>query len=157
MMARMAVAGLGSSDRCDDGAGPAFAALLAERIGAPDIGPIADPLDLLGRIDDLELLVLGDATRSGVPIGQVTIVHLGARELAAYGGDNSAPTSTHGMGALRTLQLAAALEQGPAHSILVGIEGADFSFGSRLSPAVRRGVETAAMIVGELVSRWHRV
>ncbi len=65
---RVVVAGMGNEYRRDDGAGPAVAAASAKEAPATiDIGPVVDPLDLLGRWDGADLAIVVDALRSGGP------------------------------------------------------------------------------------------
>ena len=71
------VAGLGSEFRRDDGAGPLVRARAVHEAGVGrDIGPISDPLDLLGVWDGADLVVVVDAVRSGAPPGTVQVVEL---------------------------------------------------------------------------------
>jgi hypothetical protein len=58
------VAGLGNEYRRDDGAGPVTAARIVAQLPAEDIGPVVDPLELLGRWDDADLAIVIDAVRS---------------------------------------------------------------------------------------------
>ncbi len=140
------VAGLGNEYRRDDGAGPVVA---ARTVGyAPetrDIGPIVDPLDLLGRWDRADLAVVIDALRSGSVPGTVRVVDLG--EVSATAGS----TSTHGIGLSGVLRLARAVDQAPARVVVVGIEGVDFGQGRGLSPAVDAAIPEAVGIVVDLI------
>ena len=122
------VAGLGSEYRRDDGAGPAVAARAVEQAPAAyDIGPLVDPLDLLGRWDGADLAVVdrrrplrgdaghgpgGRADRSGGELGP------------------GRATSTHGIGLAGVLRLARAVDQAPGRVVVVGIEGEDFGRGT---------------------------
>ncbi len=91
---RIVVAGLGNEYRHDDGAGPRVAAAVAARAPAVvDIGPVAEPLDLLGRWDAADLAVVIDAIRSGAVPGTVRVV-----DLTATSGEDDRATSTHGIG-----------------------------------------------------------
>ena len=74
---RVVVAGIGSEYRRDDGAGAAVASRVWElAAGACDVGPVVDPLALLGLWDDAELAVVIDAVRSGADAGTVHVVDL---------------------------------------------------------------------------------
>ena len=78
------VAGLGNEYRSDDGAGPAVAAYVSERMSKVVSKVISEPLDLIGAWDDADLAVVVDATRSGSPPGTVQLVDLGTGEDAGF-------------------------------------------------------------------------
>lgn len=144
------VAGLGSEYRRDDGAGPLVAARAVEEAGVGrDIGPIADPLDLLGVWDDADLVVVVDAVRSGAPAGTVRVVELDGE--ADPNPDRSGTTSTHGVGLAGVLRLARAVGHAPVRVAVVGIEGENFDRGMGLSPAVESALPTAVHRVVELI------
>jgi hydrogenase maturation protease len=145
MTARVVVAGIGNDFRRDDGAGPAVARLVAASSEAVDIGPIAEPLDLLGRWEDADLAVLVDATRSAAPAGTVHLV-----DLATAGEESGA--STHAIGLGRVVRLAEVLGEAPDRVVVVGVEGEDFSDGTGLSPAVERAVPRAARRITALIA-----
>jgi hydrogenase maturation protease len=145
------VAGIGSEYRHDDGVGPAIAAHVAcGRDGVLDVGPIADPLDLLGRWDGAELAVVVDAVRSGSPAGTVHVVDVTATEDSPPHCDDRSQremrggiTSTHGIGFAGVLRLARAVGNAPARVVVVGIEGCDFSPGTGLSAPVAQAAPVA--------------
>jgi hydrogenase maturation protease len=142
------VAGLGSEYRHDDGAGPLVAARAVDEAGlGRDIGPIADPLDLLGAWDGADLVVVVDAVRSGAPAGTVRVVEIDGE--ADLGG--SSATSTHGIGLAGVLRLARAVGHAPVRVAVVGIEGENFGRGMGLSPAVESALPTAVHRVVELI------
>lgn len=150
-MSAVAVAGVGNAYRLDDGAGVAFAALFAQRTpGVVDLGPIAEPLDLLGRLDGVDTLVLADAARTKAAAGSVEVTEIAP-------GDNTldaaqrAPASTHGIGLLRALALAAVLGVLPPRVLLVAIEGERFGDGRGLSAPVARAVEDALAVVRRVI------
>ncbi len=145
MTAHVVIAGIGNDYRHDDGAGPAVARLVAASTPAVDIGPIAEPLDLLGRWEAATLAVLVDATRSQAPAGTVSLV-----DLPAAGGRSS--TSTHAIGLDRVVRLAQVLRRAPDRVVVVGIEGQDFSDGTGLSPAVGRAIPRAAGRIADLIA-----
>ena len=143
---RIVVAGLGSEYRRDDGAGPVIAARVAVEASATrDIGPIVDPLDLLGRWDGADLAVVIDALRSGSVPGTVRVVDLTADRA------RSGTTSTHGISLSGALHLAHAIDQAPARVIVVGVEGADFGKGTGFSPAVDAVIPKAVGVVLDLI------
>ncbi len=149
---RVVVVGMGSEYRRDDGAGPAVADRVAElRDGVVNIGPIADPLDLLGLWDGAELAVVIDAVHSGAEPGTVRLIEVGAAPKGESGGDPAGTTSTHGIGLAGVLRLARAVGSAPKRVVVVGIEGDDFGQGTGLSPAVDRALPHAARHVMELI------
>ena len=96
--AKVVVAGFGSEYRRDDGAGPAVADRVAELFdGVANLGPIADPLDLLGLWDGAELAVVIDAVHSGAEPGTVQLIEVGTAPEGESGGDPAGTTSTHGI------------------------------------------------------------
>jgi hydrogenase maturation protease len=141
---RVVVAGLGSEYRRDDGAGPLIAARAVDEAGVGSvIGPLVDPLDLLGEWDEADLAVVVDAVRSGVAPGTLTLVELtGTHDGVVPAGPHSA-TSTHGIGLAGVLRLARAIDRAPARVVVVGIEGEDFGRGTGLSPSVEAAVPAA--------------
>lgn len=148
---RVVVAGLGSEYRRDDGAGPVVASRSVEvaRAGC-DIGPIVDPLDLLGTWDGADLAIVIDAVRSGAPPGTLHVVDLPNAE-ADEPATNPGETSTHGIGLAGVLRLARAVGHAPRRVVVIGIEGGDFGRGQGLSPAVDIAVPKAVQRVVELI------
>ena len=147
------VAGLGNEYRRDDGAGPAAVSMVVQQCpGVTVVGPLDDPLDLLGLWDRAALAVVVDAVSSGSPPGTVRVVEL----------DPTAPTpsrdrgasglnSTHGIGLAGVYRLARAVERAPSRVVVVAIEGSDFAQGVGMSKGVEEGVEHAARHVVELI------
>jgi hydrogenase maturation protease len=155
--AHAVVAGIGSVYRRDDGAGPVAAARVAARPGpVRDLGPVDDPLDLLGRWDGCDLAVVVDAVSSGAPPGTIHVLDVGVvagdsvgvRAGAAPAG---AVTTTHGIGLAGVLRLAEAVGRAPRRVVLVGIEGEDFGFGVGLTPAVDAAIPAAVDRIVELI------
>jgi hydrogenase maturation protease len=145
---RVVVAGLGSEYRRDDGAGPAVATRTVEQAPTTDdIGPLADPLDLLGRWDRAGLAIVIDAMRSGATPGTVRVVELTGTEVRSSPG----VTSTHGISLSGVLRLAQAVDQAPVRVVVVGIEGDDFGRGLGLSPAVDAAIPVAVREVVALI------
>jgi len=93
-------------------------------------------------------VIVVDATCSGAPPGTVRRFDAAREPLPA------APpgASTHGLGLAEAVGLARALGRLPARLVLVGIEGADFSPGTGLTPAVAAGVAAAARRVREEIA-----
>ena len=161
MSTAVLVAGLGNEYRSDDGAGPAVAAYVSERMPKVVSKVISEPLDLIGAWDDAGLAVVVDATRSGSPPGTVQLVDLGTGEDV---GSSAGPMSSHGMDLPRVLRLARAMGHPPRRVVVVGIEGENFADGVGLSPAVELAVTEAGDLVLQVIeeassmcmSRLHR-
>jgi hydrogenase maturation protease len=154
-LARVVLAGFGSEYRLDDGVGPLVAARAALESEARDVGPLSDPLDLLGHWNGAQLVIVIDAVRSGVAPGTVRVVELDVDTDSRAGqGDQAsvAPgtTSTHGLGLEGVLRLARAIGQAPKRLVVVGVEGERFGVGEGLSPAVVAAVPDAVRAVVEL-------
>ena len=150
---RVVVVGMGSEYRRDDGAGPAVADLVARGAGGvTNLGPIADPLDLLGLWDDADLAIVIDAVRTGAEPGTVRLIELSTGPSADPDDRTpSAGSSTHGIGLAGVLRLARAIGRAPRRVVVVGIEGGDFGQGEGLTPEVARAVPHAARHVTQLV------
>jgi hydrogenase maturation protease len=145
---RVVVAGVGSEYRRDDGAGPAVAARTVEQSPAThDIGPVVDPLDLLGRWDRADLAIVIDAMRSGAAPGTVRVLELTGTAVVSSPG----VTSTHGISLSGVLRLAQVIDQAPRRVVVVGIEGDDFGRGLGLSPAVTAAIPVAVQNVVDLI------
>jgi hydrogenase maturation protease len=149
------VAGFGSPDRHDDGVGPVVAARAAVECSlASDVGPLGDPLDLLGLWNGAALTVVVDAVSSGAAPGTVRVFELtlddrGADDAGSEGGVGV--TSTHGLGLAAVWRLARAVGQAPQRVVVVGVEGERFDFGPGLSPAVQAAIPDATRRVVELI------
>jgi hydrogenase maturation protease len=143
------VAGLGNEYRRDDGAGPVTAARIVAHLPAEDIGPIVDPLDLLGRWDNADLAIVIDAVRSGSTPGSVRVVELPS------GDGGHGKTSTHGISLGGVWRLAQAVGRAPTRVIVVGIEGVDFGNGPGLSAAVDAAIPVAVQRAVALIKEVH--
>ncbi|MDF5755229.1 hydrogenase maturation protease [Spongiactinospora sp. TRM90649] len=123
--------GVGNEYRGDDGAGLAVARLLG---GVQNGG---DPAELIEVWTGIELAIVVDAARSGAAPGTV-LRHTGLEGLPAT------TASTHSLSLRDAADLGRALGRLPGRLVLYTIEGADFGFGSTLSPAVATAVVTLA-------------
>lgn len=147
------VAGLGNSYRGDDAVGPVVAALFVQS-GCPvrDVGPLAEPLDLLGRFDHADLAVVIDAVRSGAPSGTVRVMdvelHPSRDDL-----DELGVTSTHGIGLVGVLRLAHAVGRAPRRLVLVAVDGDAFNLGDEMSEAVHAAIPEALAAVAAVIER----
>lgn len=149
---RVVVVGMGSEYRRDDGAGPAVAdEVVRSREDIARLGPIAEPLDLLGLWDGADLAVVIDAVHSDADPGTVQVIELDHTTDGRPEGGAPGTTSTHGIGLAAVLRLARAVDSAPQRVVVVGIEGDDFGQGTGLTPAVGRAVPHAARHVIELI------
>jgi hydrogenase maturation protease len=69
----------------------------------------------------------------------------------------AASSSSHGLGLVDAIRLGRCLDELPSRLIVIGIVGADFAHGRRLSPPVAAVVEPAARLVRLIVERESRV
>ncbi|MQS17144.1 hydrogenase maturation protease [Streptomyces kaniharaensis] len=152
---RIVVIGVGNEYRHDDGVAVAVLAELAAEGLATDRLTLCDgePTRLMELWEGADLAVVVDAVHShpGEPgrIHQVTVDadHLLADPLA----DDDAAVGTHGLGLGHAVALAAALAKLPRELLIVAVEGADFSIGEGLSPAVADAVPRAVAEVRRAV------
>jgi hydrogenase maturation protease len=154
---------MGTEWRRDDGVGLAVARRVSElkqlgsSVDCRVVAPLADPLDLLGYWEGAALAVVVDATRSDLVPGTISRIELGGSEPQEGAGSDShsgpalGRSSTHGIGLVGALRLARVVNQAPARTVVVGVEGEDFGQGSGLSPSVAASVDKAAVCVLELV------
>lgn len=154
---RIVIAGVGSDFRGDDGVGPVVARRFARTVdsslgalrGCRVVVPVGDPLDLLGEWDNVELAVIVDATRSGAAAGTISVLE---SDLEATSHSHGLlRSSTHGIGLAWVLRLSRALGRAPSRTVVVGIEGEDFSQGMHLSPSVDAVIDEAVACVADLV------
>jgi hydrogenase maturation protease len=141
-VADVLVVGIGNRLRGDDGAGPAVADRVRERVG-PGVLVVehdGEPASLLDLVSRARVAVLVDAAYSGAPPG--TCLRLDAthqRLPATVGG-----ASTHGVGLAEAVELGRALGRLPAALHVVCVEGASYAIGAGLSTAVAAAVDAAA-------------
>ena len=138
---------LGNELRGDDGVGPAVARWLAPRMsGSVDVSVVSDPIELIGRWDDIGLAVVADAMRSGRPPGTVRVMDPDDDVAAGSG-----TLTTHTLGLMAALRLSRALGHAPDRVVVVGIEGRRFGPGADLSSEVAAAVPVAGHRILELV------
>ncbi len=146
------VAGLGNSYRGDDAVGPLVAELFARSSAdVRDVGPLAEPLDLLGRFDGADLVIVIDAVRSGAPRGTVRVIDVELH--SSHDDETLGVTSTHGIGLVGVLRLAHAVGCAPRRLVLVAVEGDAFELGATMSDEVRSAVPEALRAVTTAIER----
>ena len=143
---RVAVIGIGNRWRRDDAVGFEVAARLRSRgIDARDAeGEVAELIELW---DGATSAIVIDAVTSGGVPGTVSRIEAAERRLPA--GLSSA--STHELGISEAVELARTLGRLPERLLVLAIEGADFTAGEGLTPAVAAAVDEAVeAVVAEL-------
>jgi hydrogenase maturation protease len=128
------VIGVGTRWAGDDAAGLA----VARRVGGRELE--GDPASLLDAWAGADHVVVVDAAASGAPPGTIRRFDAGAGSLPA----RLMRTSTHALGVPEAIELARALGRLPARLEVYAIEGARFTAGAELSPAVERAVRELA-------------
>ena len=129
------VIGVGNAWRGDDAAGLAVARRRRGRVQA--VEHERDGAGLIEAWTGAGHVVLVDAAASGATPGTVQRFDAGAGPLPA----RALRSSTHAFGVADAVELARALGRLPERLEVIAIEGADFSAGAGLSPAVGRAVE----------------
>lgn len=148
MGGRVRVIVCGEPWRGDDAAPRHAARLLPERVLRQ-----AD-VRLVGQLDAEQLLDVDRAhpcvvvdTVVGVPPAQLVVRPLA--ELSGHAGPGM--RSSHALPPVETMALAEALGADLRGSLLVGLGGADFTFGAPLSPAVLENLPRFARMIGRTV------
>lgn len=161
------IAGIGNAYRHDDAVGLVVGLGANCFEGVRDIGPILDPLELLGRWDGAGLAIVIDAIRSGESPGSIRVVELTdedlssapepARALGGTDGDGvqARATSSHGIDLAEVLHLARLMRTAPRRVVLVGIEGTDFSQGVGLSESVGAAVPEAVREINRILEAFY--
>jgi hydrogenase maturation protease len=134
--------GVGNAWRGDDGAGLAVARRVRELSPAGvEVREVeGDATALVEAWSGAEGVVVVDAAESGAPPGTVRRFDARTRPLPV----RSLRSSTHAFGVSDAVELARALDRLPARLDVYAIEGASFTAGERLSPAVERAVDELA-------------
>lgn len=139
------VAGVGNSDRGDDG----FGIEVVDRLAAdPPKGVIlsrcrGDMAALIETISSADMAIVVDAMMAGGRPGQIR--RLDAKQ--PLSGPSARFSSTHGINLAETIELARALEKLPPALIVYGVEARDFSIGRGLSPPVAAAVQRVAAAI----------
>ena len=141
------VIGVGNRYRRDDGVGPWVADRLRAR-GVRTVEASGEGAGLIDLWNEADTAVVVDAMRSaGVPgsVRRFDARHAEIPErLFAY--------SSHLFGLAEAISLARELDRLPRCLVVYGIEGADFTAGEGLSPAVRTAAEQVTRRVAEEIA-----
>ncbi len=142
------IMGVGNEMRNDDRVGLVLARLLRREAwpGVRIIETGGDATIWLRFWAEAETVVLLDATMTGAQAGALHHCDLGRAPV-----DAPRSASTHGLGLGHIVELARALDRLPSQLYIVGIEGADFGYGTVLSPAVAAAIPSALRAVRELI------
>jgi hydrogenase maturation protease len=140
------VIGVGNRWRGDDAAGLAVAQRVRElaRDGVEAREVEGDATALVETWSGADAVVVVDAAASGAPPGTIRRFDASAAPLPA----RCVRSSTHAFGVPDAIELARALDRLPTRLEVYAIEGASFTAGDRLSPAVDRAVEQLAAALG---------
>jgi hydrogenase maturation protease len=140
------VIGVGNRWRGDDAAGLAVAQRVREltRSGIDAHEVEGDATTLVETWSGADAVVIVDAATSGAPPG--TIRRFDARSVPLPA--RCVRSSTHAFGVPDAIELARALGRLPARLEVYAIEGASFTAGDRLTPAVGQAVEWLATALG---------
>ncbi|MDD5382463.1 MAG: hydrogenase maturation peptidase HycI [Candidatus Margulisbacteria bacterium] len=139
---KLAIIGVGSEIRNDDGVGIYVVNQLKEKIKAPNVECLIGgtvPENLTGALKKIKPshVLLIDAAGTGQQPGAITLIDPARIKSGGF--------STH---TLSLKELAAYLEQEIKTTVLVlGIEPKNINFGEELSPEARRGAEVAISLV----------
>ena len=147
------VIGMGNPLGRDDGVGLSVARQLKALV-QPGVEVRIHRGSGLGLMDTWKgaaAVVVVDAVSSGAPAGTVSRFDASTRPLPQQLGTTC---STHDFGLNEAVELARAVDRLPGRFIVIGVEGADFTPGSGLSPAVDGAVEKAVEAVLQEIGPW---
>jgi hydrogenase maturation protease len=151
---RIVVVGVGNPYRRDDGVGPAvvdrlraWGSLLPEVTLAVTDG---EPTRLLDLWDGVELTIVVDATK-GPPEAETSPGRIHELALDRIPADKGS-ASSHGVAFGAVVELALALGRMPGRLVVFAVEGADFRFGSGLTPPVARAADDVAARIGAILA-----
>ncbi|MDD5642703.1 MAG: hydrogenase maturation protease [Syntrophales bacterium] len=139
-MANILIIGIGNIFRGDDLAGLAAARLLREG-QLPGVKVLEFDGDMTGLLDAWEgaaKVIVIDAVTSKSPAG--TIFRFDAHEQPLPQKMFATCCSCHAFGVAQQIEIARSLKQLPPCLIVYGIEGQDFTLGSKLSPEVEQAL-----------------
>jgi hydrogenase maturation protease len=147
---RRVVIGVGNEYRGDDGIGPAVVARLRALPLPPDVTLAVtdgEPTRMLDLWSGADLAVVVDAVRTGGDHGghvyEVAVDDLEVASTVATG---------HRVGLGSTVELARVLRRLPARLVVFAVDGTDFGFGIRLTPAVAAAVEPVIRRVRDVLT-----
>jgi hydrogenase maturation protease len=125
------ILGIDNRFRRDDGVGPVVAERL-RALGIPAEEHSGEGAGLIEAWSGHDRVIVIDATQSGAPPGTVCRIDAVAEQVAA----GLFRYSSHLFGLAEAVETARALGRLPGELVIWGIEGGDWDFGERLTPAV---------------------
>ena len=146
---RVAVIGLGNTDRADDAAGILAVRALGGRV--PEHVTLmegVDPVAILDQWEKFDAAILVDAVRSGASPG--TVHTFDGRSLPSHVRPHV--VTLHGFHVRDVIALGEVLGRLPRVVRVVGIEAAEFTPGAPPDTAVERAVEEAAQRIMEQIA-----
>lgn len=138
----MIVIGVGNRSRGDDAVGIRVVERLRGSITCYESN--GDPSELIVLFGSDQEVIVVDAMVSGSEPGTITTTEITFGNAPSSIAPLRSQSSTHGFGVFEALELARILGTIPARLTVIGIEGADFSPGAGLSPAIERAVALTA-------------
>ena len=146
------VVGLGNEFRSDDGCGPAVARRVEELCArsVDIIQPLADGTGLIMAWSGYHTVFLIDSVKSGAQPGQIFRFEPLLEKLPE---DVFRPTSSHRLSLSQIIRLAETLQKLPGRLILFAIEGANFDYGTTMTPNVASAVDEVARRIAEEIER----
>jgi hydrogenase maturation protease len=148
-MPRPLLIGVGMPHAGDDAAGRLVAQRLAGREQPFDIAEAwGIAADLVMLFEGRERVLIVDACRSGAPPGTIHRIDATSGTLPGY----LSSVSSHGIGVAEGIRLAEALARLPRHCEVWAIEGANFSLGAPITPAVRAAIDVCVREIPDLLS-----
>jgi hydrogenase maturation protease len=146
----LVIIGVGNRYRRDDGVGLLIARRVREGVppGVPVLEESGEGAALMEAWRGAATVILCDAVRSGAAPGTIHRLEADRQPI---------PTgffhySTHAFSVAEAVELARALGELPPRLIIYGIEGADFTAGTALSPAVEAAAHT---VIREVLAAAH--
>ena len=142
------VIGVGNRFGSDDGIGPAVIDRVRQL--CPETATLevdGEAARLVEAWDNADLVVLVDAVRSGAAPGTSHRLVIDRGSSPDEFGEPTGATSSHAAGVAEAWALGAALGRTPARLVVLGVEGAEFGPGYRLTDEVARAVPCTARAV----------
>ena len=146
--------GIGNPFRRDDGVGVKVAeALAAAQIPDCTIRILSgEGAALMECWNGSDRVIVVDAARTGSNPGRIHELDAARRRIAS----DFFHYSSHAFGLAEAIEMSRALKQLPESMIVFGIEGADFSEGMGLSPAVETAAEITTARIREYLAGAHQ-
>lgn len=149
MRPSLRIIGVGNPLRRDDGVGLHVVRSLEElnAAGVEVLTSDGDPADLEEKWRDIERVILVDASVGEVVPGTVRRFRAHERRHPA----GTSPPSSHGFDLARSIELSRAMGTLPSELVVITIEAADVSYGTKLTAPVAAAVERVVKEIEELV------